>query len=280
MRRCVWESRARIHDSSSDVGRSAGAAPSQLVTIRRAAFHSLLASLPPSSIAENENRTSCVERVLHQPVAGRVRAVPVDQLDRVDAGAERLRHAAPVRREHGRVDDHVGERQLPEQLEPGEDHAVLPEPDDLAGGRLDVARDRSARRSSVSSGHPSVANGQSADENHVSSTSVSRVELGRSRTRRTLRARSPRRSRARPGSTRRGIWWPHQICREMHQSGAFSSESIAKRCWTLGVVAHPAGAQRLERALLELVHRSTTTAARRAARSADWQRSQKATACR
>ena len=36
------------------------------------------------------------------------------------------------------------------------------------------------------------------------------------------------------GQYQTGSWWPHQICREMFQSGAFSSESIAKRCCDSG----------------------------------------------
>ena len=63
----------------------------------------------------------------------------LDRLHRVDTGAEALRHAPPVGCEDGRVDDHVGERDLPEVEEAGEDHPVLPEPDDLARGRVDVA---------------------------------------------------------------------------------------------------------------------------------------------
>src|SRR3989338_3259859 len=54
-------------------------------------------------------------------------------------------------------------------------------------------------RSFVFSGQPSVANGHNADENHVSSTSVS------------------------PSS---GILCPHQIWREMHQSLIFSNQSV------------------------------------------------------
>ena len=77
---------------------------------------------------------------LQQPVPRRVGPVRVDRLDRVDAGAEALGHAPPVGGEHGRVDDHVGERHLTHHLEARPDHPVLPEADDLAGGRVDVAR--------------------------------------------------------------------------------------------------------------------------------------------
>ena len=45
----------------------------------------------------------------------------------------------PSGREHGRVDDHVAERDLAHELEAREDHPVLPEADDLARGRLQVA---------------------------------------------------------------------------------------------------------------------------------------------
>ena len=76
---------------------------------------------------------------LHQPVARRVRAEAADRIERVDAGAEALRHSPPVRREHDRVDDHVAERHLAHELEAGEDHTVLPEADDVAGRDVEVA---------------------------------------------------------------------------------------------------------------------------------------------
>ena len=77
---------------------------------------------------------------LQQPVARRVGSVLLDRLHRVDAGPEALRHAPAVEREHRRVDDHVGERNLAERLEARPDHPVLPEADDLARGRVDVPR--------------------------------------------------------------------------------------------------------------------------------------------
>ena len=36
------------------------------------------------------------------------------------------------------------------------------------------------------------------------------------------------------GHVQMGSWWPHQICREMFQSGASSSDWIAKRCCDSG----------------------------------------------
>ena len=81
-----------------------------------------------------------LRRHLHQAVAGRVRPILRDDLQRVDAVPERLRHPPPVRREHRRVDDHVGERDLLDELEPGEDHPVLPEADDLSRRDVEIAR--------------------------------------------------------------------------------------------------------------------------------------------
>src|SRR5918992_1814104 len=90
-----------------------------------------------------------------------------------------------------------------------------------------------ARRSGVSSGQPSVANGQSADENHVSSTSVERTS--------SLEPHSPHTSGSisvtvawPPGHSHSGSWCPHQIWREMFQSGELSSEAIANRCCDSG----------------------------------------------
>jgi hypothetical protein len=63
-----------------------------------------------------------------------------DDVERVDPRPEALRHAPAIGGEYGRVDDHVRERDVAHQLEPGEDHAVLPQADDLARGRVQVAR--------------------------------------------------------------------------------------------------------------------------------------------
>src|SRR6266849_9721071 len=77
------------------------------------------------------------------------------------------------------------------------------------------------RRSGVSSGHPSVENGHSPDENHVSSTSSSwRKSLP------PHLSHAAGRSSATIGSLHRshqyaGIRWPHQSWREMHQSWRF-----------------------------------------------------------
>ena len=76
---------------------------------------------------------------LREAVARRVGPVLGNHLERVDTGAERFRHAPAVCREHRRVDDHVAERDFLRELDPGEDHPVLPESDDLAGGDVEVA---------------------------------------------------------------------------------------------------------------------------------------------
>ncbi len=78
-----------------------------------------------------------------------------------------------------------------------------------------------------------MANGQSADENQVSSTSslrFSSVEPHSSQ----AEGSSSTQVTCPSAHSHRGSWCPHQICREMHQSGAFSSESIAKRCCDSG----------------------------------------------
>ncbi len=85
----------------------------------------------------------------------------------------------------------------------------------------------------MSSGQPSVANGQRADENQVSSTSVSRVNSADPHSAHTDGVVSST-VRCPSGQVHTGSWWPHQSWREMHQSGASARESIAKRCWLSG----------------------------------------------
>ena len=78
----------------------------------RLAFQSLFASRRPSSIGSRREAHVLRRRHLQQAVARRVGAVRVDQLDRVDAVAELLRHPASVGGEDRRVDDHVAERDV------------------------------------------------------------------------------------------------------------------------------------------------------------------------
>ena len=76
---------------------------------------------------------------LHQPVARGVGAVAVEERQRVHARAEALRHPAAARCVDEGVNDDVRERDVAHDLEPGEDHPVLPEADDVSRGRVQVA---------------------------------------------------------------------------------------------------------------------------------------------
>ncbi len=82
----------------------------------------------------------------------------------------------------------------------------------------------------MSSGQPSVANGHSADENHVSSTSGSRTS-----------SREPHSAHASgsvsahvtcpSGQYQIGSWWPHQSWRDtFHGRIAFSQSSATRFC--------------------------------------------------
>ena len=72
--------------------------------------------------------------------AQRIRAVLLDDLDRVDAVAERLRHLAALAVAHEAVDEDVVERDVLAEREAHHDHAGDPEEDDV------VARDECRRR--------------------------------------------------------------------------------------------------------------------------------------
>ena len=127
---------------------------------------------------------------LQQPVAGRVRTVLVDHVAWVDARAEALRHAPAVAGQDGGVDDHVLERHLTEQLEPGEDHAVLPQPDDVPCRGLEIPRVEAPERGGVirpAEGGEGPERRREPRVEHV----LAAGELGSSRIRRTRRARSP-----------------------------------------------------------------------------------------
>ena len=69
----------------------------------------------------------------------------------------------------------VVERDVARELEPHHDHPGDPQEEDVARRREHVGGVE-GRSSGVSSGQPSVANGHSADENQVSSTSGSRSQ--------------------------------------------------------------------------------------------------------
>src|SRR5687768_14468709 len=80
-------------------------------------------------------------------------------------------------------------------------------------------------RSGVSPGQPSVENGHNADENHVSSTSGSRVSwpTGFVVECATASASSSPTKMCPTSSYHAGIWWPHHSWRDTHQSWMFSS---------------------------------------------------------
>ena len=69
-----------------------------------------------------------------------VRTVLVDDLDGIDAVAERLRHLAPLAVAHETVDEYVAERDVLAELQAHHDHACDPEEDDV------IARHENARR--------------------------------------------------------------------------------------------------------------------------------------
>ena len=76
---------------------------------------------------------------LQQAVARGVSAVLVDQVERIDARAERLRHAPTVGGLDRRVDVHVGERDPAGERDAGHDHPRHPEVDDVPARDEDVA---------------------------------------------------------------------------------------------------------------------------------------------
>ncbi len=191
---------------------------------------------------------------LQKAVAGRIGAVPRHRLERVDAGAEALRHPPAVERQHGRGDDHVGEGHLAEEEEPREDHPVLPEADDLARGDVDVARVVAAEL-----GRPlGPAEGREGPER--------RGEPGVEDVRLTLergRAAGGTGRRRRPGARLvavgagpdRDLVAPPKLARDAPVGGV--GERVDRELvLAFGVEADAPGAQRLERGLREALHRT------------------------
>ena len=170
-------------------------------------------------------------------------------------GAEGLRHAPAVDGQDGRGDDHVGERDLAEQEEAGEDHPVLPEADDLARGDVDVARVVALELRRLLGPAERRERPERRREPRVEHVGVAR-RARPSRTRRTRSGCGQAAVRWPSGHVQIGIWWPHQSWRETHQSGACSSDSIAKRCWLSGWKTDAPLLQRLDRRPRELVHRA------------------------
>ena len=76
----------------------------------------------------------------HQREAQCVRAVAVNDFERIDAVAERLGHLSALRVAHQSVNQHRVERQLAGLLDAGEDHADDPEEDDVIAGHEHIGR--------------------------------------------------------------------------------------------------------------------------------------------
>src|SRR5262245_26383128 len=91
--------------------------------------------------------------------------------------------------------------------------------------------------SGVLSGQPITENGQSCDENQVSSTSGSCVNFFEPQVAQTAGSSSET-VRWPFSQVNAGIRWPHQSCREMHQSWMFSIHAKY-------VFAHDSGTKRI-----------------------------------
>src|SRR5437763_15822557 len=86
---------------------------------------------------------------------------------------------------------------------------------------------RKVASSGVCSGHPSVEWHHSADENHVSSTSSSRLSAPALFPAFFAASSTLRATKTLPASSyHAGMRWPHQSWREMHQSCTFSSQLL------------------------------------------------------
>ena len=142
--------------------------------------------------------------------------------------------------EHGRVDDHVAERdrrpcrKSPEKIIRFSQRRMISRAVTLHVARVVARRARASRRASRAS------RTARAPTRTTCRARRSRARARRSCTRRSRRAAATAQVRCPSGHVQIGIWWPHQSCRETHQSGAFTSESIANAVLALGVVADAA----------------------------------------
>ena len=166
-----------------------------------------------------------------QAEAHAVGAVLVDLVQRVDPGAQRLRHPAPVGGLDDRVDVDVGERDLAGELDPDHDHARDPEEEDVARrgehvGRVEGAQLAASRRASRA-----WRTATAPAENQVSSTSGSRSQPSPSGG--SCRRRSRRRG------TRRGAGGPTTAGARCTRAGC-SPASPGRPRLALGVDPQPA----------------------------------------
>jgi hypothetical protein len=113
-----------------------------LSSTKRETLKSLLVSAAPCATRSSLNLTSCVDDIGQQAEAHGVGAVggsrpgehgpPLDEVDGIDAGAQRLGHAPPVGRLDDRVDVDVAERHVAGELEAEHHHPRDPQEQDVA----------------------------------------------------------------------------------------------------------------------------------------------------
>src|SRR5207244_1532980 len=183
--------------------------------IRRDTFQSLFVSLRPSSIGPTEKRTSCVDDIFSSPY--RVASAPYSST--ASRGSIPVPRLFDMRRPSGALIvawmltvwkgmSSISSR--PAMIMRASHKKMIPRSVELTSFGYH------AWSSGVSSGQPSVAKGQSADENQVSSTSSSWRNSGASHS-----AQAPGSDSATvvwpSGQYHAGIWWPHHSWREMHQ---------------------------------------------------------------
>ena len=151
-----------------------------------------------------------------QAEAQRVGAVDVDLLQRVDPGAEALRHPPPVAGLDHRVDVDVAEGDVAGELEPGHDHPRHPEEEDLARGGEEAGRVEGAQlRRVVGPAERREGPDRRAEPGveHVlllaQLAAAGAAALGRLPRRRSVSSQA--------SQYQTGIRCPHQSWREMHQ---------------------------------------------------------------
>ena len=159
-----------------------------------------------------------------QGEAERVGAVALDDLQGVDDVAVGLAHLLALVVAHQGVDVDVPEGHVAHELQAHHHHARHPEEEDVEAGHEHRGRVKGLEQRGRS-GHPRVEKGQSAELNQVSRTSSSWTRcmpphFGQAGGACMATATSPH-----PSQVQAGIWWPHQIWREMHQSRMFSIQS-------------------------------------------------------
>ena len=189
-----------------------------------------------------------------QAITHGVGPVLVDQLERIEARPETLRHAPPVGRQHGRVDDHLRERDLAHQLESGEDHPVLPKPDDLARGGVQRSRIPGAKLGRLSGPTEDGEGPERRREPRIENV-LAADKLGRAARRTGLRLGLLDHLVALGTFPDGKLVAPPDLPRDVPVRGAlerFDRESVLR----VRVVTHAPRPEPLERRLLQLAHRA------------------------